>query len=89
MTAEDLKLVARMKEIRELIAEFGLVLYGHDPGITATLKDNPGLRGDGWGGEPITFEAIEWKWLEPILVELRRRRQEAQGADAVHQRVER
>jgi hypothetical protein len=74
MTAEDRKLVARMKEIRELIAEFGLVLYGHDPGITATLKDKPGLRGDGWGGESITFDGIEWAWLEPLLVELREHR---------------
>lgn len=74
ITAEDRKLVARMKEIRDLIAEFGLVLYGHDPGITATIKDKPGLRGDGWAGEPIAFDGVEWGWLEPLLVELRRRR---------------
>lgn len=71
LSAEDKKLVARMKEIRELIAEFGLTLSGYDPGISAILKDQPRLRGDGWGGEPITFDGTEWKWLEPLLQELR------------------
>lgn len=74
MTTEDKKLVARMKEIRDLIAEFGLTLHGYDPGITASLKDNPKLRGDGWGGEAITFNGTEWKWLEPLLQELHVRR---------------
>ena len=74
LSAEDKKMVARMKEIRELIAEFGLTLSGYDPGITALLKGNPRLRGDGWGGEPITFDGTEWKWLEPLLVELRMHR---------------
>lgn len=74
MTAEDRKLLARMKEIRELIAEFGLTLSGYDPGITAILKANPKLCGDGWGGEPITFDGTEWKWLEPLLQELHVRR---------------
>jgi hypothetical protein len=70
MTAEDKKLVARMKEIRELIAEFGLTLRGYDPGVTASLKENPALRGRGYWGEAISFDSNEWKWLEPLLKEL-------------------
>lgn len=81
LSAEDRKLVARMKEIRELISEFGLTLSGYDPGITAMLKERPALRGDGWGGEAITFDDPEWKWLEPLLKELRFLRMTAKPAD--------
>lgn len=78
---EDRKLLARMKEIRELIAEFGLILRGYDPGISASVKANPGLRGRGYWGEAVSFDNNEWKWLEPLLNELRDyRRQKARTA---------
>lgn len=76
MTAEDRKLVARMKEIRELIAEFGLTLRGFDPGVTASFKDNPAIRGRGYWGEAVSFDTNEWKWLEPLLKELLEYRKE-------------
>lgn len=82
LSVEDKKLVARMKEIRELISEFGLTLYGHGAGITAHLKNDPKLRGDGWGGESITFNGIEWKWLEPLLKELQALRRLAKPVDS-------
>lgn len=74
MSVEDRKLVARMKEIRELIAEFGLILGGYDPGITASLKGKPEPRGRGYLGEAISFDGKEWAWLEPLLQELKVRR---------------
>lgn len=70
LSAEDKKIVARMKEIRELIAEFGLVLGGYDPGITASLKAKPEQRGRGYFGEAVSFCDTEWGWLEPLLKEL-------------------
>lgn len=86
MTAEDKALLARMKDLRELLAEFGLRLSGYDPGVTALINDKPGLRGDGWGGEPITFDSVEWKWLEPLLVELRQLRASRRGPDRPEER---
>jgi len=70
-TADDKRICAEMKEIRELIAEFGLTLSGRDPGITAYLQKNPNARGDGWAGEPISLNDTEWNWLKPLLLELR------------------
>jgi hypothetical protein len=73
-TADDRRICAEMKEIRELIAEFGLTLSGRDPGITAYLQKNPKARGDGWAGEPIALNDTEWNWLKPLLMELSERR---------------
>lgn len=69
MTAEDKKLVARMKEIRELIKEFGLSLCGYDPGISAYVDARPDLKASAWNG-PFKLDDVEWAWLEPLLKEL-------------------
>lgn len=74
-----LEVARRMKEIRELLDSFGLVLAGYDPGVTAHIRSEPAARGQGWGGEPINFDCHEWRWLEPLLVELRERRLYQEG----------
>jgi hypothetical protein len=74
MSARDKHVIKEMTEIRDLLAEFGLALSGYDPGITAMFKDRPSPVGDGWGGEPITLDREEWRWLRPLLEELRSRR---------------
>lgn len=68
------RIVKEMDEARDLLGEFGLILHGYQPGVTAFLKSNPLARGDGYGGEPISFNFSEWEWLKPILEELRDRR---------------
>lgn len=80
VSAEDRALLKRMKEIRELLAEFGIHLAGHDPGVTAIIPEKaiagPGV-GAGYFGEHLAFDDTEWAWLEPLLKELRAyRRQE-------------
>jgi hypothetical protein len=70
MSLEAQKIITRMKEIKELLSEFGLRLSGFDPGVSATFEDKT-VRGDGYFGEPIQFNGTEWAWLEPLLIELR------------------
>lgn len=74
MTKQDRVLLARMKDIRELLAEFNAVLHGYDPGVTANIAGKPlsfpGI-GAGYWGEHLAFDATEWLWLEPLLKELR------------------
>jgi hypothetical protein len=53
----------RMKEIRDLLRVFGLLLHGYDPGITC-------YRADSKGGL-LDFGRDEWEVLEPLLIELR------------------
>lgn len=76
LTAENRRIAARMKKIRTLLMDFGLIPSGYGPGVTAFLKGQTHVRGDGCIGEPITFDALEWKWLEPLLLELRKLRRE-------------
>lgn len=64
MTKEDRAIVERMKEIRELFTEFGLILLGFGPGVVAYSCDKKKTR-------TFDFEAHEWEWLEPLLIELR------------------
>jgi len=61
-------LLNRMDELRSLLKEFGAVLSGFDPGISACL---PGQKGNGYWGETLNFNGVEWTWLEPLLIELR------------------
>ena len=66
----DTETLARMNEIRDLLNEFGLHLGGFDPGVMAWTKQEE----DSFGhmvGDTLQFERAEWKWLEPILRELR------------------
>ena len=72
--SENRKIRERAKQLRELLREFGAVLSGFDPGASAMIKGVPG-KGDGYWGEQLSFTGLEWKWLEPLLVELRDFRQ--------------
>lgn len=77
---ENAEICARMKFLRELLSEFGARLVGIDPGLTADIKglprSFPGI-GAGFWGEHMAFDDTEWKWLEPLLVELRELRRTA------------
>ena len=72
LTKEDKRIAKRMKEIRGLLKEFGLTLSGYDPGVMAILdREKPRYVS-------LSFDAMEWVWLESILVELRKRRKSEQ-----------
>lgn len=83
LTKGEKRMLAEMKEARDLLAEFGLTLHGFDPGVTAWFKGDRlfpaggGVDGQGYFGEPIAFNHAEWKWLKPLLAELRDRRKDA------------
>ena len=94
LTEHEKKLVAEMKEADALLSEFGLSLHGYDPGVTAYFKPGPdvpgfdtkfcnvmGVEGRGYWGEPIAFNKTEWKWLKPLLEELRTRRADAEDEE--------
>lgn len=93
LSERDRQVVAAMKEDSALLAEFGLELYGYDPGVTAYFKPGTGvpgfdtkfsgilgMEGRGYWGEPVALTRIEWKWLKPLLQELleHRRQQKSQ-----------
>lgn len=75
MTKADKELLKRMSFLRDLLKDLGANLSGYDPGVSDYLPD--GLRGEGYWGESLSFDGNEWKWLEPLLVELRDRRKTA------------
>ena len=83
---EDKRILERMKAERELLAEFGAQLHGSDPGISAYLagkdfsKQIVKGQGRGYFGEDLSFTAGEWKWLRPLLEELREFRAKAKAA---------
>ena len=58
------KLLARVKNQTKLLAFFGVRAYAFDPGIAAWTHD----------GKRIDFGGTEWAWLEPLLIELRKKR---------------
>jgi len=67
MTPEDKVIVSRMNEISDLLNEFGLTLSGYDPGISAFItKESTSM---------LNFDRGEWAWLEPLLKELKDRRE--------------
>lgn len=69
------RLIAERDELRDILGAFGATLSGWDPGVTAYLPNE--IRGDGYMGESLTFDGIEWAWLKPLLIELRDRRMTA------------
>ena len=83
---EDKRILERMKAERELLTEFGAQLHGSDPGISAYLaskdfsKQTVKGQGRGYFGEDLSFTAGEWKWLRPLLEELREFRAKAKAA---------
>ena len=70
--AEKQKIIKRARELRKLLAKFGLRLSGFDPGVTAygEARSAIGTEGSGWAGEPYSFNAPTWAWLKPLLLEL-------------------
>jgi hypothetical protein len=54
----------RAKKINHLLKNFGLHLMGLDPGILARKHNDMDLMS-------YNFDANEWAWLEPLLIELR------------------
>jgi hypothetical protein len=80
---EDKRILKRMKEERELLAGFGAKLHGSDPGVTAYFADvsfgHVLGTGNGYFGEQLNFSAAEWKWLRPLLEELRDFRNKTKG----------
>lgn len=66
MPTRDEAVGERMKEIRDLLKEFGLFLHGYDPGVTCYRADRKGGLLD--------FGRDEWDVLEPLLIKLRERR---------------
>jgi hypothetical protein len=56
-------LIARMDEVRDLLHEFGLELFGYDPGVSTFLMSNTNYS--------LHFNNEEWHWLEPLLKELK------------------
>lgn len=72
----DRKLVEKVIETRKLLDEFGLILCGFEPGISAIVKNTSNFSAQ----IHLSFDHNEWKWLEPLLVELsefRRKTEEA------------
>lgn len=64
MSKDDEALKIRMREVRALLGDFNLKLGGFDPGVTAVDAS----------GHALSFDRYEWAWLEPLLIELRKRR---------------
>lgn len=75
-------IVTKADFLRTLLKEFGLELRAFDPGVTAV---NPIEGGRGWwDGSNMDFSAAEWKWLEPLLVELRISRMQGGYLNELH-----
>jgi hypothetical protein len=60
----DREIVKRVNTTRRLLAEFGLRAYAYDPGVLC--KDASGATVD--------LDGAIWRWVEPLLKELRRYR---------------
>jgi len=65
MTKAEKALVKRMDSVEELMSYFNARLRGYDPGVSAFVGDRNDL---------IQFDGESWQWLEPLLIELRERR---------------
>lgn len=104
LNAGEKRMVARMDEIKTLLAEFGAVLHGYTgspygrqglgwESLTAYLSDPKkqffmGTAGAGYWGEPIALNGYEWAWLEPLLIELQQKRKQLAEIESGLQRVE-
>jgi len=83
---------AEMKAAYELLAEFGAQLHGFDPGVTAFIGERPQMivsgQGRGAWGENLSFTREEWKWLRPLLEELRDLRGKAQAMQDAQSQID-
>lgn len=75
---ETKRIIKRMDFLRDLLAEFDASLCGYQPGVTAFVKGQK-HQGRGYAGEALDFNYDEWKWLEPLLIELRDYRHKKYG----------
>ena len=57
------QLIEETKATEELLKEFGLELLGTDPGVMVSFE-----------GYTMFFNGMEWKWLKPLLLELKQNR---------------
>tara|TARA_Y100000310_G_C20628610_1_gene787342 strand:+ start:1104 stop:1325 length:222 start_codon:yes stop_codon:yes gene_type:complete len=65
------RITQRRDELKSLIEEFGAKLTTFDSGIQAIYYSHESHR-----NETLNFDYWEWKWLEPLLTELKERREE-------------
>lgn len=61
LTKEQQEISDKMNEINSLVKEFGLVLYGYDPDVACCDID----------GNTYIFDKTMWRWLRPLLEELK------------------
>lgn len=76
--AETKRILAEAEELKTLLAEFGANLSGFGNGVSANLPGVfpvLGTDGSGYFGEALNFSHTAWKWLKPLLVELKARRE--------------
>ena len=60
--------------LRRLLKENGLILGGFDPGVLAYKKIGKNPFTKEWTTVSLNFDSNEWRWLEPLLLELRKAR---------------
>jgi hypothetical protein len=65
LTPEQERLVARINATSELLSEFGVTAAAYDPGVQGYL-DDPDR-----GSQLIDIDGATWRWLKPLLEELR------------------
>ena len=65
--------VKRGDILRSLLSEFDVELCSHDSKICGTIRSNrPESAWHLWSLKNfLTFDEVEWLWLEPLLMELR------------------
>jgi hypothetical protein len=66
----NVKLAEEMKRCSELLKEFGLQVFAYSPGVQATPIGKEAFK------KSMSFDADEWRWLKPLLEELRDFRRE-------------
>lgn len=63
--AETKKIIDKSKFLHKLLYTFNVTLLGFNPGVLGSLGND----------RSINFNGIEWSWLEPLLIELKERRE--------------
>ena len=77
--SETAAIIKRATFLRRLLKENGLILGGFDPGVLAYQRAGKNPFTKQWHAVPINFGNTEWRWLEPLLLELRRLRRADRG----------
>lgn len=66
------QIVTRIKKIQELLSHFKVKAYAFDPGVACYYKINGLIIHE----THMSFGDTEWRWLEPLLMELLEYRKE-------------